>query len=146
MNAVNRSMTVHYQSRLSGVHCPYFMRFGLTLALALMMVGGGIMHFVAPRAYARTVPSFLPGPLMLVWVSGVFEILGGAGLLIPSTRLWAAWGLILLFLAIFPANVNMAVKRIGFGKKSPPAWALWARLPFQAVFIAWAWWVGVRPS
>jgi uncharacterized membrane protein len=106
--------------------------------LAVVMVAAGVMHFVAPKAYARTVPRSLPVPGALVAISGVCEILGGLGLLVAQTRPWAAWGLIALFVAVFPANVNMAVNRIGFGRKPPPAWLLWARLPLQAVLIAWA--------
>jgi uncharacterized membrane protein len=106
--------------------------------LAVLMVVAGVMHFVAPAAYARIVPRGLPAPRTLVFVSGVFEILGGIGLLPQASRPWAAWGLIALFIAVFPANVNMAVNRIGFGRKPPPAWLLWARLPLQAVLIAWA--------
>ncbi len=96
------------------------------------------MHFVAPAGYVRIVPRGLPVPGALVFVSGVFEILGGLGLLRPGTRPWAAWGLIALFIAVFPANVNMLVNRIGLGRKPVPVWLLWARLPLQAVLIAWA--------
>jgi uncharacterized membrane protein len=106
--------------------------------LAVLMVVAGVMHFVAPAGYVRIVPRWLPAPGALVFVSGVFEILGGLGLLPRATRPWAAWGLIALFIAVFPANVNMAMNRIGFGRKPPPAWLLWARLPLQAVLIAWA--------
>jgi uncharacterized membrane protein len=106
--------------------------------LAAFMIFAGAMHFRAPKAYIRTVPRWLPAPAALVMVSGVSEILGGLGLLLPVTRPWAAWGLIALFVAVFPANVNMAVNRIGFGRKPTPAWLLWARLPLQAVLIAWA--------
>jgi uncharacterized membrane protein len=105
------------------------------------MTLAGSLHFLYPRAYARIVPASLPAPLTLVYVSGVAEILGGLGLLFPPTRALAAWGLVLLFIAIFPANVNMAVHRIGFTRTPPPAWLLWARLPLQAVLIAWASWV-----
>lgn len=108
------------------------------ILLAFLMVAAGVMHFVAPRAYARIVPRWLPAPGALVAVSGVCEILGGLGLLVAPTRPWAAWGLIALFIAVFPANVNMAVNRIGFGRKPVPAWLLWARLPLQAALIFWA--------
>src|SRR5215475_5461277 len=104
------------------------------------MVVAGALHFRYPRAYARIVPAYLPAPLTLVYVSGVAEVLGGVGLLFPPTRAQAAWGLILLFIAIFPANQNMAVHRIGITPRAPPAWMLWARLPLQAVLIAWANW------
>jgi uncharacterized membrane protein len=108
------------------------------ILLAVLMVVAGVMHFVAPSAYERIVPRWLPAPRALVWLSGVFEVLGGIGLLVPETRPAAAWGLIALFIAVLPANVNMAVNRIGFGRKPGPAWLLWARLPLQAVLIAWA--------
>ena len=117
------------------------MRDGFRIALASLMVAGGAAHFLFPAAYARIVPAFLPAPLALVYVSGVAEIAGGLGLLLPPTRTFAAWGLIVLYVAIFPANVNMAVNHIGFGRQPPPVWLLWARLPLQAVFIAWAYWV-----
>jgi uncharacterized membrane protein len=106
--------------------------------LAVLMVFAGTLHFVAPKGYIRIVPNWLPAPRALVIVSGAFEILGGLGLLLSATRAWAAWGLIALLVAVFPANVNMAVNRIGFGRKPTPQWLLWARLPLQAVLIAWA--------
>jgi uncharacterized membrane protein len=108
------------------------------ILLAVSMVVAGVMHFVAPAAYARIVPRSLPAPRALVLVSGVFEILGGIGLLLPYSRSFSAWGLIALLSAVFPANVNMAVNRIGFGRKPPAQWMLWARLPLQAALIVWA--------
>ena len=86
------------------------------------------------------VPDALPWHLALVYVSGVAEICGGLGLILPRTRRAAAWGLILLYLSVFPANVNMAVNHLPLGGEPVPTWALWARLPAQAVLIAWAWW------
>lgn len=112
----------------------------LCILLGVFMIVAGAMHFVAPRVYIRIVPRWLPRPALLVAVSGICEMLGGAGLLLPLTRRWAAWGLVALFIAVFPANVNMAVNRIGFGRRPWPAWALWARLPLQAVLVAWAAW------
>jgi uncharacterized membrane protein len=106
--------------------------------LAAIMVFIGVGHFIAPKGFERIVPEWLPAPRALVYVSGVFEILGGIGLLVPLTRPWAAWGLIALYVAVFPANVNQAIHRLPLGRMQVPAWALWARLPFQIVFIAWA--------
>ena len=104
--------------------------------LAGVMTFAGVMHFVSPRGYVKIMPKWLPAPAALVAVSGVFEILG---LLVPATQHFAAWGLIALFVAVFPANVNMAIHHIPLGKSPMPTWALWARLPLQAVFIGWAW-------
>lgn len=103
------------------------------------MIAIGVGHFVQPKPFVRIVPKYLPAPLALVYISGFFEILGGVGLLIPQTRVWAAWGLIALYIAVFPANVYMLTDDVSLNPKKPiPRLILWARLPFQLVFIAWA--------
>ena len=114
----------------------------LRWVLTVFMVAAGANHFINPAPYLGMMPAELPESwhLGLVYVSGVFEILGGLGLILPATRRWAAWGLIALFLAIFPANVNMAVNHLKLGTTDVPVWALWARLPLQIVLIVWAWW------
>lgn len=117
---------------------PDKVKLALRVVLALGMVSAGLLHFWAPKGFVRIVPRFLPAPLLLVYVSGAFEILGGAGLLVPGTRRWAAWGLIALFIAVFPANINMVVNHLSFGRAPTPSWILWSRLPLQAVLIAWA--------
>jgi uncharacterized membrane protein len=117
----------------------------LRVILAVFMVTAGVLHWVTPDPFVKIVPSFLPYPLALVYISGVFEILGGAGLLIPFVSRAAAWGLIALFIAVFPANINMAVNRIHLDGIPDSPWLLWGRLPLQAVLIAWAWWY-TRPS
>jgi uncharacterized membrane protein len=110
---------------------------------ALAMVGIGIMHFVEPEPFVRIVPAALPSPLALVYISGVFEILLGVGLLPQRTRRLSAFGLVALYLAVFPANINMAIQQIQMNPDNPiPVWAMWARLPFQLVFILVALWVG----
>jgi uncharacterized membrane protein len=102
------------------------------------MCGVGVMHFVSPGPFAEIVPSYLPYPRMLVLLSGAFEIALGAGLFVPRTRRLASLGLVLLYVAVFPANVYMAMHGVHPGGMDVPAWAAWARLPFQAVFIALA--------
>ncbi|MCA9675578.1 MAG: DoxX family protein [Kofleriaceae bacterium] len=116
------------------------MKTALRWLLTVAMVAVGISHFVRPETYVAMVPDALPWHLALVYVSGVAEICGGLGLILPRTRRAAAWGLILLYLSVFPANVNMAVNHLPLGGEPVPTWALWARLPAQAVLIAWAWW------
>lgn len=107
--------------------------------LAAAMVAIGITHFVRPEPFVEIMPAFLPAPLLLVYVSGAFEILGGIGLLVPRSRRFAAWGLIALYIAVFPANINMAIHDITpTGTPALPTWALWARLPLQLVLIALA--------
>jgi uncharacterized membrane protein len=102
------------------------------------------MHFLKPRPYVAIVPDARPRKRELVYASGVAEIVGGAGVLHPATRRPAGWWLIATILAIFPANVNMAVNAERF-RRFPPA-LLWLRLPLQALLIAWAWRVAVKPS
>jgi uncharacterized membrane protein len=114
----------------------------LRSVVAVTMIGIGAMHFAVPAPFERIVPAWLPAPLVLVWVSGFFEMLGGAGLLVPRARRAAGLGLVVLFLAVFPANVNQAVNHLSFDGVTPiPPAILWLRLPFQAVFIAVALWV-----
>jgi uncharacterized membrane protein len=108
--------------------------------LTIFMVGAGANHFVAPDTYAAMIPALLPAPLALVYISGAAEILGGLGLILPTTRKLAACGLIVLYIAVFPANLNMALNHLPLGNRVLPTWALWARLPLQLVLIAWAWW------
>ncbi len=114
------------------------------LAVSIIIVG--ITHFTKPQPYVGIVPPQLPYPLELVYISGFFEILGGIGLLIPYFSVAAAWGLIALFIAVFPANINQAVNAIPIeGIPHNPA-LYWVRLPFQAVLIAWAWWYTKEPE
>jgi uncharacterized membrane protein len=110
----------------------------LRWALTIFMVIAGANHFVSPELYVGMMPAYLPAPWTLVYVSGVAEILGGVGLIAPATRRLAAWGLLALFVAIFPANLNMALHRLPLGNYAVPVWALWARLPLQLILIAWA--------
>ncbi|MCE9668229.1 DoxX family protein [Myxococcus stipitatus] len=110
----------------------------LRYVLGLFMVAAGINHFVNPRLYVRMMPAWLPWHGPLVFWSGVAEVALGVGLLVPATRVWAAWGLIALFVAVFPANLEMARQPERFRKV--PRWALWLRLPLQVVLILWAGW------
>jgi uncharacterized membrane protein len=113
--------------------------------IALAMTAIGVAHFVNPDPFVAIVPAFLPAPLALVYISGVFEIVLG-WLLIPSRTRWLGkWGLIALFVAVFPANINMALNEIQLDPANPmPVWMMWARLPFQVLFVAVVWWAGQR--
>ncbi|HEY1810813.1 MAG TPA: DoxX family membrane protein [Kofleriaceae bacterium] len=112
--------------------------------LTIFMVGAGVNHFLAPAVYVAMVPAALPAPLLLVQISGVAEILGGLGLILLRTRRLAAWGLIALYVAVFPANLNMAWNHLDLGTQHVAGWLLWARLPLQLVLIAWAAWYARR--
>ncbi len=112
-------------------------RAGARKALAVLFIQAGVAHFVVPDTYKRIVPPSLGDPAMLVRVSGVAEIAGGVGVLVPRTRRLAGFGLIALLAAVFPANVYMAQNPAKFAKI--PAWALYARLPLQPLMMLWAW-------
>jgi uncharacterized membrane protein len=99
---------------------------------AIGFVGSGVLHFTHTRAYMAIMPPSFPRHRESVLVSGVAEILGGAALLHPRTRPLARWWLLALLLAVFPANVNMALNPQRY-RRIPP-WALWLRLPLQGVF------------
>jgi uncharacterized membrane protein len=110
------------------------------LLLGAFFLAAGTLHFLKPRPYVAIVPDALPRKLELVYASGVAEIAGGAGVL--AGRRAAGWWLIATLLAVFPANVNMAVNADRF--RAVPEPLLWARLPAQGLLIAWVWRVAVR--
>lgn len=112
----------------------------LRIILAGAMILVGLLHFIVPDPFVKIVPSGLPHPLLLVYISGFFEIAGGIGILVPRVSQAAAWGLILLFIAVFPANINMAINQINLPAIPDSALLRWGRLPLQAVLVAWAWW------
>ena len=106
-------------------------------ALAAFFTVAGVAHFLKPAPYLAIMPPFLPWPEMLVGISGAAEILGGLGVCFPVTRKVAGWALIALLIAVFPANLYAIITGMTIGGHELPAWLLWARLPFQAFFIAW---------
>lgn len=109
-------------------------------ALPLLFMMAGILHFLQTDLFVKIVPPYLPAPRLLVYASGIAEMAGGLGLLLPRLRRLAAAELVLLLIAVFPANVYMASGHVQVTKTPIPQWALWARLPLQAVLICWIWW------
>jgi uncharacterized membrane protein len=118
----------------------------LRYAMGLGYVVAGALHFVAPTVYEQVVPPGFPRPLGLVYLSGVAEVVLGLGVLFERTRRASAWGLVALLVAVFPANVYAAtaddldLQGVPERLRDPPDAVLWARLPLQAVLVAWAWW------
>jgi uncharacterized membrane protein len=110
----------------------------LKYLLAFGFVPAGINHFINADFYLKIMPPTLPAPLFLVYLSGISEIALGIMLLLPKFTRFAAWGLIALLIAVFPANVYMALNPQLFPEFSLTT--LYLRLPFQLVFIAWAFW------
>lgn len=105
------------------------------IILAIAFVLAGANHFRSPDVYLSMMPPWLPAHEWLNWISGAAEIAGGVGLLIPRLRNAAGIGLILLLVAVFPANLHIAFN--GLPGMDIPRWILIARLPFQLVFVAW---------
>ena len=102
----------------------------------VLFIGAGANHFVNPGFYIRMMPAYLPWHAELVAISGVAEIALGVLLLVPRFQVTAAWGLIALLIAVFPANINMTMHTYFYPTISQTA--LWIRLPIQFVLIAWA--------
>ena len=122
-------------------------RLGLTWPLTLLacfFVVAGLMHLLRPELYQAIVPPWLPNAPLLVFVSGICEIMGGVGVLHPATRRVAGWGLIALLVAVFPANVHML--RLGYMNHASALWkaALWLRLPLQIPLLWWTWRAAAR--
>jgi uncharacterized membrane protein len=118
----------------------------LRLLAAVFFIGAGANHFRSAEFYERIVPPGLPWPHVIVAISGVAEIVGGVGLLIRPTRRLAGWGLIALLIAVFPANIYMAMEPGKFADLHLPVWTFWVRLPLQVIFIAWVWFVSHGPA
>ncbi|HVE89008.1 MAG TPA: hypothetical protein VNA44_04845 [Burkholderiaceae bacterium] len=100
-------------------------------------IGSGLNHFISTDFYLSIMPPYLPWHLPLVYASGIAEAALGALLLVRRWSTIAAWGLIVLLIAVFPANVHMALNATLYPQFSPIL--LWLRLPVQAVLVAWAW-------
>ena len=109
---------------------------------ALSFIAVGILHFTSPEPFVSIMPAYLPWHLELVYLSGFFEILGGIGLMIPMTRRMAAWGLLALLVAVYPANINMLVNDIYLDDMPKERWLLWVRMPLQFLMAIGVVWTG----
>ena len=107
---------------------------------AIFYVVAGALHFIKPEPYLKIMPPYIPWPVAMVRISGAFEILGGLGLLVSATRRAAAWGLIALLIAVFPANIYMAIHPIEAGAASIAPVLRWGRLPLQLLLVWWLLW------
>ncbi|MDB5802599.1 MAG: hypothetical protein JWL63_3538 [Rhodocyclales bacterium] len=115
--------------------------------LATFFVVGGTLHFIFPRTYAHIIPPWIPQPLLMVWISGVCEIAGGLGVLQARLQRAAGYGLIVLSLAVFPANVQMFLNAHAADHSIAAQALLLLRLPLQIPLIYWIWRTTVmRPS
>ncbi len=112
------------------------------LAMGITFILASTLHFTASEAELKIIPSFLPFRREALYITGVLEFLGGIGLFVPNRKVQraSAWGLVVLLIAIFPANVYQAVANVKLGGFMNSPMYLWGRLPFQVVFISWALW------
>jgi uncharacterized membrane protein len=115
----------------------------LKYVLAVFFIVAGLNHFRDPAFYVNIMPPYLPWHLFLVYLSGVIEVALGVMLLVPKVARLAGWGMIALLIAVFPANLHMALNPDLY--PDVPRVGLWIRLPLQAVLIAWAYWY-TRPD
>jgi uncharacterized membrane protein len=122
-------------------------RFGWSrrlLLLVTLFAAAGISHFVMPAPFERIVPHWIPQPRLMVYLSGAAELAGAIGLLIPALRKFAGWGLVILLVAVYPANIYM----LQFARaENAAAWyqaALWLRLPLQPLLVWLVWNAAIR--
>lgn len=101
--------------------------------LAILFIVSGSLHFLVSQIYLKIMPPYLPAPWLLVQISGAAEILGGVGLIVPSCRHAAAWGLIAFLIAVFPANIYMATGHVKFPGLMGESWMQWARIPCNSL-------------
>jgi uncharacterized membrane protein len=112
----------------------------LLVLASVSFLFSGILHFAKTSLYLKIMPPYVPWRLGMVRISGVCEVLGALGLLLPATRRLAAWGLVALLVAVFPANLYMATNPVETDTAGISATIRWGRLPLQLVFIVWVLW------
>ena len=117
----------------------YFLTF-----VGVSYIVAGVPHFTSPEFYLPMMPPYLPAHMELIYISGFFEIIGGIGLLIPQLRRYAAWGLLALLVAVFPANIHLVANDVQLTDAPNNPVLMWIRLPFQAVFMYMVWWSGLK--
>lgn len=109
------------------------------LLVGVAFMGVGALHFLKPEFFFQIMPPWIPWHAAAVYASGVFEVLGGLGVLLPQTRRLAGLGILALLVAVFPANLHMALNASDYDDISPPL-GLWLRLPIQPLLMLWVWW------
>ncbi len=115
-------------------------------ATGVFFILAGARHFSDPVYYMLMMPKYLPVPLSLIYIAGFFQIMGGIGLMIPQTRVVAAWGLMALLLAVLPANIYMWTHHIHVTEIYQPNWFLMLRIPLQFLLIAWVYMFAKNPQ
>jgi uncharacterized membrane protein len=112
-------------------------------AMSVMLLFTAIGHFIYTKGMALMLPAFIPFKVMVVYLSGLFEILAAIALFIPALRKATGWALIIFFVLILPANIHAAIRGLDYqtGTYEGPGMSyLWFRIPLQLLFIAWIYW------
>ena len=120
------------------INTKYDLKLLSIITMGLFYISVGVNHFTDPYWFLQIVPPYLPYKIELVYISGLLEVILGLMLLIPKTRFYAGWGLIVLLIAVYPANIYLAQTN-GEAMNTTPLVA-WGRLPFQFIFIGLAYW------
>ena len=142
---VGHARTVHRPNFIGNVPSRYRRVVARRACLNLTAAGfvvAGLLHFAFPGVYTAVVPPVFPKPRLMVFVSGVAEIAGGIGLLVPRLRRPAMFGLIALLLSVWPVHFYMAFRPDLVPRGPLPAWLVWLRLPLQVPMMLWVAWVG----
>ena len=113
-------------------------RFCMRLALAAFYLGAGILHLKSPQGFIKIVPNFVPWPAEVVWLTGVAEIAGAIGLMVPRLQKAAGLGLALYAVCVFPANINHAINQIDVGGLPNSWWYHAPRFVLQPILVWWA--------
>ncbi len=125
----------------------YDLALSARIAMSVMLVFTSIAHFAFTKGMTLMLPDFIPYKKQLVYLTGIFEIVAAAGLLIPQFSVLTAWFLIIFFVFLLPANINAAIKHIDYQKGTFDGSGLnylWFRLPLQILFIAWTYLSAIR--
>jgi uncharacterized membrane protein len=118
------------------------------ILLAALFLLAGMVHLLKPALFRTIMPPWIPAPMACILVSGVAELLGGVGLLVPNhgVQMTAGWWLLLLLMAVFPANIYMAAADIRVHNFPSHNWMSWARLPLQPILMLMvSWSTGIWP-
>jgi uncharacterized membrane protein len=117
------------------------------IAMEVMLVFTAIGHFAFTKGMTMMLPDFIPFKIEVIYLTGVIEIIAAVGLLIPSTRVWTGWALIIFFILLLPGNIKAAIDHIDYQKGTfdgnGPAY-LWFRIPLQLLFIVWTYISAIR--
>jgi uncharacterized membrane protein len=127
------------------VSAPSSLRYLGVGLMALLLLSSGTMHFLRPAMFVQIVPPVVPWPWAAVYVSGAAEVLLGIGLLVPRFSRLSALGVVLLLIAVFPANLYHWLGNVAVDGATMPGWYHLVRLPMQGLLIVWAFWLSRRP-